>query len=169
MFLFFFFKQKTAYEMRISDWSSDVCSSDLHPGVLPGRHGTAVVGARPAARGGCAGAAARLTAACEATGGAWPLPLIARPGRGIDDLPACRMICAATEQMGMRNDEIGEMSRLLDQPQGLGRSLKAAKEIHDRAHDQKLRREVATEGVPASVHGAEEIYHDRPHRDDQQH
>src|SRR3546814_10731896 len=28
--LFFFFKQKTAYEMRISDWSSDVCSSDLH-------------------------------------------------------------------------------------------------------------------------------------------
>src|SRR3546814_7825679 len=51
-FLFFFFKQKTAYEMRISDWSSDVCSSDLqellgvvgviedveqlaHPAVLP--------------------------------------------------------------------------------------------------------------------------------------
>src|SRR3546814_5098289 len=29
--LFFFFKQKTAYEMRISDWSSDVCSSDLLP------------------------------------------------------------------------------------------------------------------------------------------
>src|SRR3546814_8593933 len=28
--LFFFFKQKTADEMRISDWSSDVCSSDLH-------------------------------------------------------------------------------------------------------------------------------------------
>src|SRR3546814_9740679 len=29
MFFFFCFKQKTAYEMRISDWSSDVCSSDL--------------------------------------------------------------------------------------------------------------------------------------------
>src|SRR3546814_4306125 len=29
---FFFFKQKTAYEMRISDWSSDVCSSDLPSG-----------------------------------------------------------------------------------------------------------------------------------------
>src|SRR3546814_10611845 len=29
MYFFFFFKQKTAYEMRISDWSSDVCSSDL--------------------------------------------------------------------------------------------------------------------------------------------
>src|SRR3546814_16618901 len=29
VFTFFFFKQKTAYEMRISDWSSDVCSSDL--------------------------------------------------------------------------------------------------------------------------------------------
>src|SRR3546814_2772644 len=32
--LLFFFKQKTAYEMRISDWSSDVCSSDL-PDVEP--------------------------------------------------------------------------------------------------------------------------------------
>src|SRR3546814_5707102 len=30
--MFFFFKQKTAYEMRISDWSSDVCSSDLAEG-----------------------------------------------------------------------------------------------------------------------------------------
>src|SRR3546814_9189807 len=30
---FFFFKQKTAYEMRISDWSSDVCSSDLQYGL----------------------------------------------------------------------------------------------------------------------------------------
>src|SRR3546814_1168888 len=37
--LVFFFKQKTAYEMRISDWSSDVCSSDLlgwtHEGARP--------------------------------------------------------------------------------------------------------------------------------------
>src|SRR3546814_14348551 len=31
MSIFFVFKQKTAYEMRISDWSSDVCSSDLMP------------------------------------------------------------------------------------------------------------------------------------------
>src|SRR3546814_1399015 len=31
--LFFFFKHKTAYEMRISDWSSDVCSSDLPASV----------------------------------------------------------------------------------------------------------------------------------------
>src|SRR3546814_5915093 len=34
LLVFFFFKQKTAYEMRISDWSSDVCSSDLL--VVPG-------------------------------------------------------------------------------------------------------------------------------------
>src|SRR3546814_4083516 len=33
--IFFFFKQKTAYEMRISDWSSDVCSSDLSPAPWP--------------------------------------------------------------------------------------------------------------------------------------
>src|SRR3546814_15844773 len=42
VWFFFFFKQKTAYEMRISDWSSDVCSSDLNPpyaraGALRGR------------------------------------------------------------------------------------------------------------------------------------
>src|SRR3546814_8231582 len=36
MSIFFFFKQKTAYEMRISDWSSDVCSSDL--GARLSRH-----------------------------------------------------------------------------------------------------------------------------------
>src|SRR3546814_6214556 len=36
-FLFFFFKQKTAYEMRISDWSSDVCSSDLGPPMRPNK------------------------------------------------------------------------------------------------------------------------------------
>src|SRR3546814_1984087 len=33
--MFFFFKQKTAYEMRISDWSSDVCSSDLLRSAKP--------------------------------------------------------------------------------------------------------------------------------------
>src|SRR3546814_15990162 len=32
--LFFFFKQKTAYEVRISDWSSDVCSSDLQNPIM---------------------------------------------------------------------------------------------------------------------------------------
>src|SRR3546814_4909013 len=37
MLRFFFFKQKTAYEMRISDWSSDVCSSDLRH-FDPGHH-----------------------------------------------------------------------------------------------------------------------------------
>src|SRR3546814_17529635 len=43
-FNFFFFKQKTAYEMRISDWSSDVCSSDLS--VAQRQVGAAVVEAR---------------------------------------------------------------------------------------------------------------------------
>src|SRR3546814_4026259 len=36
MIVFFFVKQKTAYEMRISDWSSDVCSSDLGNQVVGG-------------------------------------------------------------------------------------------------------------------------------------
>src|SRR3546814_6318147 len=37
-FCFFFFKQKTAYEMRISDWSSDVCSSDLPEELIAAAH-----------------------------------------------------------------------------------------------------------------------------------
>src|SRR3546814_4288930 len=42
--VFFFFKQKTAYEMRISDWSSDVCSSDLELAVAcPGERLDGVV------------------------------------------------------------------------------------------------------------------------------
>src|SRR3546814_16338747 len=43
---FFFFKQKTAYDLRISDWSSDVCSSDL-PGRAAGDDRLAAVKTRP--------------------------------------------------------------------------------------------------------------------------
>src|SRR3546814_10378937 len=44
---FFFFKQKTAYEMRISDWSSDVCSSDLVDGKEPRPSELSQLGAEP--------------------------------------------------------------------------------------------------------------------------
>src|SRR3546814_8362857 len=49
-FFFCFFKQKTAYEMRISDWSSDVCSSDLQPAApaLPRPHTARLRAARQA-------------------------------------------------------------------------------------------------------------------------
>src|SRR3546814_8504628 len=48
----FFFKQKTAYEMRISDWSSDVCSSDLfHRGVLAVAERPALPSVRDVVRG----------------------------------------------------------------------------------------------------------------------
>src|SRR3546814_8558723 len=48
--IFFFFKQKTAYEMRISDWSSDVCSSDLHDGAEADDEGQDVEIADPPGR-----------------------------------------------------------------------------------------------------------------------
>src|SRR3546814_8736858 len=44
--LFLFFKQKTAYEMRMSDWSSDVCSSDLLASTFDHGAGVACPGAR---------------------------------------------------------------------------------------------------------------------------
>src|SRR3546814_2023306 len=40
---FYFFKQKTAYDVRISDWSSDVCSSDLQPRRYSASHDDAVI------------------------------------------------------------------------------------------------------------------------------
>src|SRR3546814_2926946 len=70
----FFFKQKTAYEMRISDWSSDVCSSDLaeaddrdgqdHPLRRAGRDPRSLRRHRPRGR----GAAARGAVPAEAGG-----------------------------------------------------------------------------------------------------
>src|SRR3546814_13113964 len=51
---FLFFKQKTAYEMRISDWSSDVCSSDLFPNECAGRPFHARRAARHRSATGCA-------------------------------------------------------------------------------------------------------------------
>src|SRR3546814_11213361 len=78
----FFFKQKTAYEMRISDWSSDVCSSDLNLPELLGIRKTAqcghaigesdVLGSRLTAHGACSrlrvllAQDARDAAGCEA-------------------------------------------------------------------------------------------------------
>src|SRR3546814_3597808 len=64
---FFFFKKKTAYEMRISDWSSDVCSSDL-PRVV----------ARPAPR------LARTPMRMREVGSdsIWPAPALARFDHG---------------------------------------------------------------------------------------
>src|SRR3546814_4327281 len=68
-FFFFFFKQKTAYEMRISDWSSDVCSSDLGNRILLSIHdmkpihpnaSTASRQAQRAIDGACSRDAARL-------------------------------------------------------------------------------------------------------------
>src|SRR3546814_4866002 len=47
---FFFFKQKTAYEMRISDWSSDVCSSDLGVAYVRKEHGRINVVVAPGAK-----------------------------------------------------------------------------------------------------------------------
>src|SRR3546814_1361190 len=85
---FFFFKQKTAYEMRISDWSSDVCSSDLipcRPGrILPPprrssgylrrlrqRHGVGIYATKSRQKPGCIPAlvfAGRYTARCSLPG-----------------------------------------------------------------------------------------------------
>src|SRR3546814_9769096 len=74
---FFFFKQKTAYEMRISDWSSDVCSSDLRR-RQPGRQ------RRPGAEQRAPGGGDR-DGLCGAAGCAPPVALGLEPGQGTVD------------------------------------------------------------------------------------
>src|SRR3546814_15349676 len=59
--IFFFFKQKTAYEMRISDWSSDVCSSDLIVQRLKALHPDTPIIGFPKGAGGKLAAYARET------------------------------------------------------------------------------------------------------------
>src|SRR3546814_3966320 len=89
----FFFKQKTAYEMRMSDWSSDVCSSDLrlaergdaqrlerieiggavYIGQQPGLHGRIIAHRRSSCGGGSPGAPPlSVFLACQAAGGGKP-------------------------------------------------------------------------------------------------
>src|SRR3546814_7215735 len=63
-YVFFFFKQKTAYEMRISDWSSDVCSSDLTGGMTDKRYGR--IGDSP-----IIGAGTYANARCAVSGTGW--------------------------------------------------------------------------------------------------
>src|SRR3546814_7579118 len=87
MLLLFFFKQKTAYEMRISDWSSDVCSSDLI-GLLQriGEGGDVAVADRSADHRNVAIAEARSVSARREFGGG-RLPGLLAIGTIVDDHP----------------------------------------------------------------------------------
>src|SRR3546814_7542363 len=76
---FFFFKQKTAYEMRISDWSSDVCSSDLGAGA---RAGQALPRQRRGARSAADGAAMAAASAGEPAAGHRRRRRLERRGQG---------------------------------------------------------------------------------------
>src|SRR5438445_13355658 len=57
----------------------------------------------------------------------------------------------------------------LERAERLQRALEAADQVHERAHDQELRRQVPRELLPAADHGAEEVLQHLPHRDDQHH
>src|SRR3546814_10235487 len=86
--VFFFFKQKTAYEVRISDWSSDVCSSDLYQAkALLAKFGVAVP------RGGVAFTPDEAVAAAGKLGGpVWVVKAqIHAGGRGKGDRKSTRL------------------------------------------------------------------------------
>src|SRR5260370_19458313 len=61
------------------------------------------------------------------------------------------------------------MGRLADGAQRLDRALETHQEVHDRAHEQKLRRKIPSEAVPPAHHGAEEVHQYGPDWNDEQH
>src|SRR3546814_13113827 len=107
MFVFFFFKQKTAYEMRISDWSSDVCSSDLLRHLVHvGHRAVDLLHARRLRFGGC------RNLACE--------------GGDLADLAddAVEGIAGLVDELDAGFDLLGAGGdEFLDVPGGVGRSL----------------------------------------------
>src|SRR3546814_2468570 len=103
---FFFFKQKTAYEMRISDWSSDVCSSDLCEETLA-RH--LALGVKGLDRNGIerhravhGGAAVRLDDVQKL----WPVHEVAHVGRQLAE------VAQAVEDAHLRIAQDAEPARL---------------------------------------------------------
>src|SRR3546814_16002939 len=101
--VFFLFKQKTAYEMRISDWSSDVCSSDLPAPIYSGavadrrrsRHAAAQRRAQFRSAGlGDGGGAARDRAAARAA--AAPFGDAGRAMRGRSEERRVGQVCVST-------------------------------------------------------------------------
>src|SRR3546814_1813575 len=83
----FFFKQKTAYEMRISDWSSDVCSSDLEE-ILR----------------------ARASGFVHAVGEAFLVGATTNSSFGVTDFARCDAVFAAMEETGLPLLQIGRAS-----------------------------------------------------------
>src|SRR3546814_10331688 len=114
---FFFFKQKTAYEMRISDWSSDVCSSDLGP--------AAVARSRPAGKRGLSALQLRRNRRrrlrCGDPAPSALEPASRCPAQGRSGAPCTRIVEAAGQFLGFANRAMGGR-RLI--PSGSDQSLR---------------------------------------------
>src|SRR3546814_18446514 len=91
LLFFFFFKQKTAYEMRISDWSSDVCSSDLTSSMVWFHMAHFSPADNRMTSAGALTAPARQRVGCVAAVQAWRLGLAKRPSlRVVPSVPRDR-------------------------------------------------------------------------------
>src|SRR3546814_9408674 len=106
MLSFFFFKQKTAYEMRISDWSSDVCSSDLTKPITP----SSEANSEGRAAGGVGGVRMDGELASHAAGHDGGLPFAAT--RAHCDTPYAGWGCSAAASSILRSSQ--ERSSLCD-------------------------------------------------------
>src|SRR3546814_7498751 len=95
-FVCFFFEQKTAYELRISDWSSDVCSSDLDQLEFSGADREPIIAAQ-------LGIPGRLGLAHRAQA-------VGQAGRGPDPVLVIAVPAALIMRAQMRDDEIGSAS-----------------------------------------------------------
>src|SRR3546814_4683171 len=166
--MFFFFKQKTAYEMRISDWSSDVCSSDLARELLDR------VARRPVVAESCRGDEAELAASdVPARAGAEVggevnrdvvVPLKKRSRRVLQ--ARCDILNVARREIGALGDQLAAVQRRFERAAdrtcavviaeqievtaiigiaelsgGLGIAADAAADVEERLVGKRLRRE----------------------------
>src|SRR5881296_1413626 len=126
---FFFFKQKTAYEMLLCDWSSDVCSSDLTRGVRPGARlecrsrGHDIIDEQDSAAAGTSGS-------CHEAPGEGPQPLAPRQAELTAPRAATLQGAGVQRQEGASGDGAGQPFSLVVSP------AVAAPEVQGNRHDE---------------------------------
>src|SRR3546814_969004 len=147
---FFVFKQKTAYEMRISDWSSDVCSSDLRY--------TATLGDKNKAKNDDSGLKSLAIAGDDATALAQGVAIAegVEFARGLGNLPAniCNPAYIAEQARKFAADNGAESEILDEKPMealGMGSLLAVARGSANRPHLVVLRSEEQTSELQSLI------------------
>src|SRR3546814_7613037 len=134
---FFFFKQKTAYEMRISDWSSDVCSSDLHADALALLHALQI-----------AAGAERLAGAGQDDGA--DAAILAQRAQRVDDVVAIRVGADRVHALGLVHRQDRDLAAPFDTQKFTHASI-SLRRPNERRHRRAMRSEEHTSELQSPI------------------